>query len=195
MFEYIESKSKKLLGDNAATNCLNNCIRCCIDCLHRFIKFLNKNAYIQMALTGNGFCSSALVAMALAVKHAGSFFVTNGIGMLISMLGKLTIAVSNCVIAYFIIIKVDDINSKVQNHVGPLVVVFLFSYIMASIFMSVYQTTSLTILQCLYADVDLVDQAGGNKYSHEHRPAEMEDVVNMLRKDGKSTMRDSINEA
>lgn len=46
IFEYIDKKSKNMLNNNAAVNCFSNCIRCCLACLHRFIKFLNKNAYI-----------------------------------------------------------------------------------------------------------------------------------------------------
>ena len=47
-----------------------NMIRCCLACCHRFIKFMNKNAYIQVALTGKNFCDSGMNAMALALKHS-----------------------------------------------------------------------------------------------------------------------------
>ena len=102
LFEYIEKQTKGM-GEGNAVGCIKGCIRCLLDCLHRFIKFLNENAYIQIALTGNNFCTSAMEALALTIKHAGSFLVTNGIGSLLAMLGKLTISIVNCLIAYMLI--------------------------------------------------------------------------------------------
>jgi len=46
LFEYVEKKMNKVAGGNAGVACIATCIRCCLDCCHRFIKFLNKNAYI-----------------------------------------------------------------------------------------------------------------------------------------------------
>lgn len=182
IFEYLEKKTKNLFGDNAAANCLKNFIRCCLACFHRFVKFLNDNAYIQIALTGQNFCSSAMASFSLALKHSGSFFITNGIGMLISMLGKLSIAIGNTLIGYLMLSKIETVAVNLESPIGPLVIIFLISYVMATIFMTVYSTTSLAILQCLYADVDICDQSGGDKFESSHRPREMEPIVNMLRK-------------
>ena len=88
VFEYIEGKIKGLGENNQMMNCIRNGVRCCLDCCHRFIKFLNHNAYIQVCLTGNNFCSSAMAAFILALKNSGSFLITNGIGGLILSLGK-----------------------------------------------------------------------------------------------------------
>jgi solute carrier family 44 (choline transporter-like protein), member 2/4/5 len=82
-----------------------NMIRCCLACCHRFIKFMNKNAYIQVALTGKNFCDSGMNAMALALKNSGSFIITNGIGSFIGLLGKLSISLGNVLIAYLVLTK------------------------------------------------------------------------------------------
>lgn len=102
-FEFINNQVSKIKGNNGCANCIVNCTRCCIDCFHRFIKFLNENAYIQVALTGKGFCSSALTAFVLALKNSGSFLITNGIGRLISFVGKAFISISNTAIGYLVI--------------------------------------------------------------------------------------------
>jgi len=121
-----------------------------------------------------------MAAFALALKHSASFVITNGIGTLICFLGKLTISIVNTLFGYFMleyILKLD-INSPII----PLTVMFLLSYIMAAQVMSVYQITSLTILQCLYADVDICNQKHLDEYESRYRPKEMEEVVNMLKK-------------
>jgi choline transporter-like protein 2/4/5 len=182
IFEYLDKKLKNAMGNNAAAACVSNMIRCCLDCCHRFIKFLNDNAYIQVALTGCNFCSSAMQAFALALKHSGSFMVTNGIGALIGFLGKMTISIANVFLGYVMITNISEISDSLDSPIGPLVIIFVISYLMASIFMSVYATTSLTILQCLYADVDICSQNGDDKYNSKFRPAEMEDIVRTLAK-------------
>ena len=97
-----------------------------------------------------------MAACALAIKHSGSFLITNGIGMLISFLGKITIAVVNTMIGYLFLTQIQSIKSSIESPIGPLVIVFIISYLLASVFMSVYSITSLTILQCLYVDVDIL---------------------------------------
>lgn len=74
IFEYLQKQMEKASGDNAVVKCVGGCIRCCLDCFHRFIKFLNENAYIQVALTGENFCTSAMMAFTCAIKNAAFFF-------------------------------------------------------------------------------------------------------------------------
>lgn len=182
IFEYVDKKLKNFSDNNAALKCISNIVRCCLDCCHRFIKFINANAYIQVALTGDNFCSSALAGFVLALKHSATFFITNGIGSLLTILGKLTISVGNTLIGYLILTKVKSIQSAIESPIGPLVVIFAISYIMASAFMSVYYTTSLTILQCLYVDVDICGQKEVNAMQSQNRPREMESIIPKLRK-------------
>jgi len=181
LFEYMQKKMTSF-SNSSAVKCLVNCIRCILACCHRFIKFLNKNAYIQCALSGDNFCTSAMAAFALALKNAGSFVITNGVGSLIGFLGKVTISVLNTVIGYLLVEFIMLDKDALESPVIPCIVIFILSYIMANQVMSVYQMTSLTILQCLYADVDICNQKGLDVYESKWRPKEMEEVVNMLKK-------------
>jgi choline transporter-like protein 2/4/5 len=36
-----------------------NCVRCCLACVERIVQFINKMAYIQIALRGKNFCMAA----------------------------------------------------------------------------------------------------------------------------------------
>jgi choline transporter-like protein 2/4/5 len=183
VFEYFQSKLQKMGGDNSVTKCATCVIRCCLDCCHRFVKFLNKNAYIQVALTGKNFCSSAMAAFVLALKNSGSFIITNGIGALIQLLGKLSITVGNVIVAYIMLTQLEGVRAGAASPYPPLLIVAGISYLMANIFMSVYSITSLTLLQCLYADVDLCKQSDSDIWESKQRPVEMRSIVNKLRKD------------
>lgn len=156
VFEYINNQVSKLKGKNGGfANSIVNCTRCCIDCFHRFIKFLNDNAYAQMALTGESFCMSAMNACILALKNSGSFFIANGIGALIQSLGKGFISVCNTAIGYMVISKVPSFKEDIDQPIPFLILIFLMSYKMSSAFMDVYSGCSLAIFQCLYADADI----------------------------------------
>ena len=161
------------------------CTRCCLDCFHRFIKFVNENAYIQVALTGEAFCTSAMQAFVLALKNAASFFITNGIGALIYFLGKTCISITNTAIGYLCISLIPTFEEEIDQPLPFLALIFLMSYMMATTFMEVYGGVSLAVLQCLYTDVDICNQEGKVPMDNSNRPEEMNYVIGLLAKSPK----------
>jgi len=144
LFEYIDSTLKK--SESEAAKFVTNCIRYCLDCFHRFIKFLNDNAYIQVALTGENFCTSAMSAFVLALKNAGSFLITNGIGTIIHFIGKAAVVTANVFIGFFMLRFFPEFAEGLGSPIAPLLVVGIMSFLMANIFINVFSVTSLTIL-------------------------------------------------
>ena len=124
-----------------------------------------------------------MAGFALAVKHSVSFIITNGIGNLISFLGKTSIAAGNAFISYLILSEAKSFQGKIDNIWVPVAIIFALSYIMGAVFMSVYSITSLTLLQCLYADADLQSQKRMSVFKNSNRPKEMTDIVLAISKD------------
>lgn len=122
--EFVDQSLKNQTGDNAAIKMVVNCTRCCLDCFHRFVKFLNENAYIQIALTGENFCSSAQMAFVLALKNAAQFMITNGVGSLIYLLGKFSIAIGNTLIGYLLITHVPQLKEVIDDPIPILAIIF-----------------------------------------------------------------------
>lgn len=143
-----------LAGNTMVKTCLC-CTECCFNCFKRFIQVLNMNAYVQVAITGESFCTASVNAKALELKSSGKFVTTHGIGSFISVVGKTFMAVTNTFIGLIIMQTQEQIYSQMESPMFPLVVVFVISYYMAAVIMNVFQTVSLTILQCLYIDLDL----------------------------------------
>ena len=52
MIEYIEEKLKEYHQDNPVVKCCLCFCKCCFYCLEKFMKFLNRNAYIMTAIYG-----------------------------------------------------------------------------------------------------------------------------------------------
>jgi hypothetical protein len=178
-FEIMDKQIKQADPNNAVVKVVSGCVRCCLDCFHRFVKFINENAYIQVALTGESFCPSAVAAFILALKNAATFFITNGVGSLIYLLGRFTIALGNTFIGYLIITNAAEFE-EIDNPLPPTAVIFVISFMMATIFMDIFGSTSLACLQCLYADVDICNQNGQDPINSTARPKEMTAVVSML---------------
>ena len=99
-----------------------------------------------MALEGKNFCTSAGQALALSVKHAADFVIIDGMGMLLAFLGKIAIAVGNAAVGYIILTEADAFKNNTDNPWVPTIIIFLISYVMAIMFMSVFSTTSMTLL-------------------------------------------------
>lgn len=62
------------------TKCLLDCLSCLVACFERCIEYLNKNAYIQIALTGKSFCPAAKEAFETIWANSGRYGLVAGIG-------------------------------------------------------------------------------------------------------------------
>jgi len=106
IFEYYKSQLDKA-KENKVVKILLCLTSYLLDCLERFIKFISKNAYIQIAITGKNFCSSAWNAFCLILKNAMRFGMANSIGLIFSILGVLFIAGANAIVVYSMLHYVD----------------------------------------------------------------------------------------
>ena len=64
----------------------------CLWCLNRFIKFINKNAYIQIALKSDNFCTAAWNAFILILRNAPKFGFVSVVGTIFMYVGKFFIS-------------------------------------------------------------------------------------------------------
>ena len=159
IFEYLDKKIRAANADRplpAPMQWLMGCCRCCLACLHRFVKYLNTNAYCQVALTGENFCSAAMNGFILILKNSTAFVFTAGLGSFFNLIGKLTVCTVNMLIAWILLDLGDTrLVSDINSPVGPLIVVFIISYVIANIFMGMYTTCATCLLHCLFADIDI----------------------------------------
>lgn len=155
--EYLEAQVKAANGGAppVCVSCLFGCIRCCLDCCDRFVKYINENAYCQIAITGESFCSAAINGFCLLLKNAGAFGFTGSVGGIFNLLGKLAVTSGTCIGMYILMLYTPSIYDRGGLPIAPLVVVFIISYTISSVFMSLSSSTANCLLHCLYADVDI----------------------------------------
>lgn len=154
IFEYVGEKVKEASGGNKCVDCMLCCIRCCLDCFDRFVRFLNMNAYIYMAISGESFCTSALHSFLLILKNAAKFGFVNGIAAVFMFLAKFTIAILTTVCCWGLL-KVWPDSDGNQGVFLPSFFVFIFSYMIGTTFISVFDTSSNCVLQCYLKDLDI----------------------------------------
>ncbi|XP_077441031.1 choline transporter-like protein 5 isoform X2 [Vanacampus margaritifer] len=87
---YLERKLKG--QQNACARFMMSCLKYCFWCLERFIKFLNKNAYIMIAIYGKSFCTSSRDAFFLLMRNVIRVAVLDKVTDFLLFLGKLLIA-------------------------------------------------------------------------------------------------------
>ncbi|CDW74451.1 UNKNOWN [Stylonychia lemnae] len=126
IFEYLRRKTRNLQAQSCIARCMCCIIGCFIQYLDSCVRFIAKNAYIQMALTSKNFCTSARLAFSLVVRNAGRFSMTNSIGGILIFLGRLLIAALSAWIAYIIIMN-SDLKDEVYSPVFPIIVVVIIA--------------------------------------------------------------------
>lgn len=100
IFEYYKKQIEKANKENKIVKAILCATSCCLECLERFIKFLTKNAYIQIALTAKNFCTSAWNGFFLVISNAATFGTTGTIGFIFEVLGVIFISAANAVVVY-----------------------------------------------------------------------------------------------
>jgi len=70
-------------------------------------------------------------------------------------IARIVIAIMTTIICFFLIRWADDIDGIFL----PLVIIFTFAYIISSIFISVFDASANTILQCYLIDLDIARQS------------------------------------
>ena len=75
------------------------CLQCCLWCFEKFMKFINKNAYIEIAVYGYSFCRAAMTAFILLAKNILRVIAINTIGAFTLFMCKILIVCVTCAIA------------------------------------------------------------------------------------------------
>uniref|UniRef100_A0A8I3PRX1 Choline transporter-like protein n=1 Tax=Canis lupus familiaris TaxID=9615 RepID=A0A8I3PRX1_CANLF len=101
MLEYLDQRLKGKAHQWLALF-LMTCLKCCFWCLEKFIRFLNRNAYIMIAsIYGTNFCTSARNAFFLLMRNIIRVAVLDKVTDFLFLLGKLLIVGSVGILAFF----------------------------------------------------------------------------------------------
>nr|XP_006007253.2 PREDICTED: choline transporter-like protein 4 [Latimeria chalumnae] len=161
ILEYLDHKLKD--SQNAVTKFLFCCLKCCFWCLEKFIKWLNRNAYIMIAIYGKNFCVSAKNAFSLLMRNIVRVVVLDKVVDLLLLFGKLLVVGGVGVLSFFFFtgrIQIDDPFFRAPTlhyYWIPILTVLLGSYMIAQGFFSVYSMCVDTLFLCFLEDLERND--------------------------------------
>uniref|UniRef100_A0A4D5RA77 Choline transporter-like protein n=1 Tax=Scolopendra viridis TaxID=118503 RepID=A0A4D5RA77_SCOVI len=169
LLEYIDRKLKEY-SDNTISKALMCCLKCCFWCLEKFIKFINRNAYIMIAIYGKNFCVSAKNAFFLLMRNIARVVVLDKVTDFLLFIGKMTVVAGVGVLSFVYFngaIPVDyikDHTPALNYPVVPVLVIIVGSYAIASCFFSVYSMAVDTLFLCFLEDCEMNDGSQEKPY-------------------------------
>mmetsp|Transcript_14475 Transcript_14475/g.25467 ORF Transcript_14475/g.25467 Transcript_14475/m.25467 type:complete len:992 (+) Transcript_14475:101-3076(+) len=134
-------------------------LQCLIWCFEKCVKFLNKNAYIQIALHGTNFCTSAKKAFFLILRNAVRFGTVAILGTMISWIGWTFIIACTVGLGYLYLINLHPEAELAIN----IVIHCCVAYCAAQVFMNVFGLAVDTSLQCFLLVEELECGVAGPK--------------------------------
>ncbi|XP_062284609.1 choline transporter-like protein 5-A [Scomber scombrus] len=159
VLEYLEQKLKGL--DNSLSRFIMCCLKCCFWCLEKFIRYMNRNAFIMVAIYGKNFCTSAREAFFLLMRNVVRVAVLDRVTDFLLFLGKVLIAGGVGAIAFlFFTREIPVIQEEVPNlnyYWIPLLTVVIGAYLIAHGFFSVYAMCVDTLFLCFCDDLERND--------------------------------------
>ncbi|XP_072255696.1 choline transporter-like protein 2 isoform X3 [Pyxicephalus adspersus] len=166
MLEYLDHKLKG--ADNKCARFLLCCLKCCFWCLEKFIKFLNRNAYIMIAIYGTNFCTSARNAFFLLMRNILRVAVLDKVTDFLLFLGKLLVVGCVGILAFFFFTHrigiVQDTAPSLNYYWVPILTVIIGSYLIAHGFFSVYGMCVDTLFLCFLEDLERNDGSTERPY-------------------------------
>uniref|UniRef100_A0A7N6C3F5 Choline transporter-like protein n=1 Tax=Anabas testudineus TaxID=64144 RepID=A0A7N6C3F5_ANATE len=166
LLEYLDHKLNA--AQNKFAKFLLCCLKCCFWCLEKFIKFINRNAYIMVAIYGKNFCTSAKDAFFLLMRNMIRVAVLDKVTDFLLFLGKLLIVGLVGVFAFFFfsgkVKAFENTAPSLHYYWVPILTVVVGSYLIAHGFFSVYAMCVDTLFLCFCEDLERNDGSASRPY-------------------------------
>ena len=155
--EYVKKQMEKSAGktQGKCIKCVFCCIECCLACCNKIMEFVNKHAYIQIALKGDSFCTAAWEGFGLIIRNLGRFSALAAISTVFTFIGTIFITVGSCIIGYFLITNVDYFSKDLNSCVLPVVAFGLIGLIMGIVTMSIFSVSGDALIHSFLLDEEL----------------------------------------
>jgi len=171
MLQYIQDKLEEKGADNPVVKAILCLCKCCFWCLEKFMKFINRNAYILTAAQGSNFCKSAKQAFGLIFRNMVRVAVLDKVTDFLLFLGKLVVTAAVALLSFLYFsggintaaptpIRSPDLN----YYFVPVFFLAFVTYLIAACFFSVYAMAVDTLFLCFLVDSEKNDGSAEKPY-------------------------------
>ncbi|XP_076319239.1 choline transporter-like protein 1 [Tachypleus tridentatus] len=129
------------------------CCSCCLWCFEKFLVFLNRNAFIEVAIYGYSFCKAAQKAFHLLSNNILRVAAINSVGDFVLFLGKAGVTVATAFIGLELVKDKEGVNYTWV----PVSLACVFTYLVAHSFLGVYEMAIDTLFLCFCEDCERND--------------------------------------
>lgn len=149
----------EIAGDtgNPVGKCMACCCNCCLECFEKYIAHLNKNAYMDVALNSNDFCTAAAHAVKLLLSNGTTVMVLKGSTWMIELAGAGAIVAGGVWVTFLTVKGMPKFNNPeavthIQDPIFICVVAGLVAFVTVLPFMLVFSQAADTVLFCTCVD-------------------------------------------
>eukprot|EP00928_Gymnodinium_smaydae_P087023 TRINITY_DN71386_c0_g1_i1.p1 TRINITY_DN71386_c0_g1~~TRINITY_DN71386_c0_g1_i1.p1 ORF type:complete len:959 (-),score=180.30 TRINITY_DN71386_c0_g1_i1:83-2959(-) len=153
VMKYLEKNAKA--QKNKVMVLVLKVVQCLLWCFEKCIKFLNKNAYIQIALLGTNFCTSAKAAFYLIFRNMLRFGTVAILGSIIQFIGVVFIMSSTTAVGYVVLTLIHPSAAPIV----PILSYITLGWLSAKLYMNVFGLVVDTALQCFIIVEEMDDEA------------------------------------
>ncbi|XP_059157346.1 choline transporter-like protein 2 isoform X2 [Physella acuta] len=166
LLEYVNRKLKG--SENRVAIFVLKCLRCCFWCLEKFLRYVNKNAYILIAIHGRNFCTAAKDGFLLIMRNVLRAAVLDKVCDFLMLISKLMITGAVAILAFFLFQGKIPLFAEVIPHMNyflfPVLLTAIGTYLISDSFFDVYSMAVDTIFLCFLEDCERNDGSAEKPY-------------------------------
>ncbi|CAF4609880.1 unnamed protein product [Rotaria sp. Silwood1] len=152
ILDYINQKCSNIQR-NIIIEFIAKCFSCLLWLFEKFLKFLNKNSYILIASHGYSFCKATRKAFFYIINNCLRYAILIYLTEWILFCGMITICTCNAYLFYQYLQWFDEFDQLILRWI-PIVIILLITYLITSLFFSVYDMAIKTLFICFLQDLD-----------------------------------------
>jgi len=147
--QFIINKVKKTPTSNKVVKCIACVLQCFLNCAQGLIKFINRYAYISIAMHGEAFCTSARGTFDLISRNSFSAVIADTLAEFVLFVGKL---LGTAATTLFAIILLHALHREISLVI--IMYVIVVSFVIFSLFANIVAVGVDTVLVCYLEDVE-----------------------------------------
>jgi choline transporter-like protein 2/4/5 len=194
---YLDAQIKNGTCGSWLPACVRDKIMCCSQTVLAALQFIvarmNEQAFIWSATWGDSLCASAENVAHLIARNLGSCAIMGLVGTYFSLLGKIFIASITTGISALIAQKLYAENTDVSSVGLTIAIIFIASYVAASITLNVLSTSLDTIFMCYLMDAELNSQNPDAMYASATLQKVIRKTLPSKLQDQKTSSKEMIN--
>ncbi|DBA73400.1 TPA: hypothetical protein ACH3X1_011440 [Trebouxia sp. C0004] len=160
LLEYVDRQMKAANPENVVMNYLMACIKCFMWYVQKVMQFINRNAYIVVAVKGTGYCTSAGRAIKLILNNALRLVAVNIMVDVVVWMGKIAVTAACGLLAFglsdltYYTDPVGHADTYLSSPLMPVLISVLVGYTISNLFLQVYEYAVNTILLSFCEDCE-----------------------------------------